>query len=394
MDKVNKIRKFFKKIEDLSAVGAANILGTAISAIFWLYLASVIETEQYGEISYLLAIASIGSIVAFVGGGGTIIVYVAKKIPIQPAVFVISLISSFAVATSVYLMFYSYATSLFIIGYVIFGLGTTHLLGNKFYKNYSKYFIIQRISFVGLAVVFYYLIGPEGVVLGAALSYFPPIIKVIKVFRETKLDFTILRPRLGFMINNYAKDLIRVLSSETDKLVIAPIFGLAILGNYYLGIQFLSLLSLIPSIVFQYVLAQDASGVSTTKLKKITIITSIIIAILGITIAPTILPMIYPKFENSGEIVQIMSVAIVPRTISLMLVSKFLGFEKSKFVLIGSGIYLVVQIPLIFLLGEIMSVNGIALALVIGEICLTVFLVIVNRFFNYSSTNSNQIQNN
>ena len=43
----SKIKNLYKKIEDLSAVGAANIFATAISAVFWLYLASVIETEQY-----------------------------------------------------------------------------------------------------------------------------------------------------------------------------------------------------------------------------------------------------------------------------------------------------------------------------------------------------------
>ncbi len=376
----NRFKSFVKRFEDLSAIGAANIGATAISAVFWIYLASIIETEAYGEISYLIAIAGIGSIIAYVGGGTTIVVYTAKKIPIEPPIFIISILSSFIVASALFLIFYNISVSLFVIGFVIFGLTTSHFLGKKLFKTYSKYFFLQRLVFVGLALLLYYILGPHGVVLGLALSYFPPIYKVFKIFRTIKVDFSVLRPRIGFMMNTYVKDLTRVFSSETDKLVIGSIFGYALLGNYYLGLQFLSLLSLLPGIVFQYVLSLDASGVSTAKLKKFIILVAVGLAALGIIIAPVILPMLFPKFENVGDIIQIMSFAIVPKTISLMLISKFLGMEKSKLVLIGSGIYLLIQIPLIFILGEMVGVNGIAAALVLGEIGLVSFLLLSNRF--------------
>jgi len=45
--------------KDLSALGAANIIGSVISALFWFYLAALVGTENYGELSYLLAIVGI-----------------------------------------------------------------------------------------------------------------------------------------------------------------------------------------------------------------------------------------------------------------------------------------------------------------------------------------------
>ena len=44
--------------KDLASIGFANIVGSGISAIFWLYIAAVIEPEQYGEIHYFIAIAA------------------------------------------------------------------------------------------------------------------------------------------------------------------------------------------------------------------------------------------------------------------------------------------------------------------------------------------------
>ncbi len=71
------------------------------------------------------------------------------------------------------------------------------------------------------------------------------------------------------MINNYALTIEKVLNGQVDKLIIAPIFGFALLGNYALSIQFLSIMLIIPSIVFQYTLSQDATGNLSKKIKKV-----------------------------------------------------------------------------------------------------------------------------
>jgi O-antigen/teichoic acid export membrane protein len=116
--------------------------------------------------------------------------------------------------------------------------------------------------------------------------------------------------------------------------------------------------------VFQYTLTHDAAGASTHRLKKVVIGLSIIMALAGITIAPQILSILFPKFEYAGTIIQIFSIAIIPRTVSMMYASEFLGAEKSQVVFKGALISLIIQIPLMFILGTQMGVNGIASALV------------------------------
>jgi len=379
VNKGTRIKNLLKRFEDLTAMGIANLVGTAISVLFWLFLATIITTEEYGEISYFIAIGSIATVFALLGGGTTMQVYTAKKVPIASTIFLVSLIASVISAIAVLIIIQNPVVATYTIAYVIFGLTTTYYLGGKQFKKYSKIFILQKVVFVGLALPLYYILGSNGVILGAALSFLVPTYTVFKIFKEMKIDFSLLRSKINFIRNNYGKDISHVVAGQMDKIIIAPFFGFALLGNYYLGLQFLSALSIIPVVVVQYTLSQDASGVPTYRLKKWIVGLSIIMAILGITIAPLILPTLFPKFVYAGTIIQILSIAIIPRTISMLYVSKFLGMEKSRVVVIGAIIAVTVQIPLILILGTQIGVNGVAAAIVITEFALMIFYIIAKK---------------
>lgn len=379
IEKFSKIKNIIKKFEDLSSIGIANIVGTAISTAFWLFLATIITTEEYGEISYFIAIGSIASIISLVGGNTTITVYTAKKIPIASTIFLISSLTSIVSALIVLLIVQNPTVSVYVIAYVIFVLTTSYFLGEKQFKKYSKIFILQKIIFVALALPLNFIIGPNGVVLGIALSFFIPTYAFIKILKEMKIDYLLIRSRVSFIGNSYGKDLSRVVAVQIDKIIIAPFFGFALLGNYYLGLQFLSVLTIIPTIMFQYTLTHDSIGSSTSGLKKGVIILSAIIAALGIVASPYVLPIFFPKFVHAIEILQILSIAIIPRTVSMMYSSEFLGTEESHTVLKGALIALGVQIPLIFILGTYFGVNGVALALVLAETTLMIYYIIMKK---------------
>ena len=53
---INKIFNKVMSFKDLVSVGVANVVGTLISTIFWLVLATFMDAEQYGEINYFIAI--------------------------------------------------------------------------------------------------------------------------------------------------------------------------------------------------------------------------------------------------------------------------------------------------------------------------------------------------
>ena len=375
----NKIKKN-RALKDLTSLGIGNIASTGISAVFWFYLAALIGTEGYGELSYLLAIAGIAATVASIGSGYTTIVYTAKKINILPATFVVTIIGSATAAFAIYLALNNPALSAYVLLYVLFNLGTSTLMGLKQYKKNAIYLIVQRILMVVLVVTLYHIFEINGVILGYALSFliFSPII--YKQIKMNGIQFSVLKPRLGFMSNSYGSDLVKALSGNTDKLIIGPLFGLSLLGNYHLGMQFLVIATLLPNIIMQYTLPRDSSGQNNDKIKKYIIIISVFIAISGIVIGPILINELFTEYNGTIQIIQIMIIAIIPRTISLTFISKFLGREKSKLVIIGSIVFLVVQIPAIILLGENFGIMGIAISVVLAESIQAMFYIILNKF--------------
>ncbi len=376
----NKIKNLVTRFKGLTTIGFANIVINVISGLFWIYVARLLGAVHYGEISYLLAVIGIGTIISYLGSGTTLTVYSAKGVKIQSTVYFISIVAAIITAIVLFLIFYNIGVSLFVIGNVIFSLGTSELMGRKAFKMYAVYLISQKILMVGLAIPLYHGIGPNGIILGVALSFFPFFYRIYQGFRETKIDFSIIKPRLGFMLHNYILDLSRQSGTTIDKLIVAPMLGFALLGNYQLGTQFLSILGLLPGIVFSYILTHDASGNPNKKLKSVTVLSSIILAILGITVSPIVVPIFLPKFIESIQVIQIISLSLIPGSINLMYISKFLGSEKSKIVLVGSGIYLAAQIPAIILLGKVFGVNGVAVAIVLATLTETMYLVIINNF--------------
>jgi|TARA_B110000495_G_scaffold183142_1_gene179197 O-antigen/teichoic acid export membrane protein len=377
----NKIKEIYESLKGLTTIGVATALSSVIGAIFWFSIAAVLGTEQYGQVSYLLAIAIIASKLSLLGSPNTLMVYVAKGVKIQPAIFVSSISSSIIASLVVYFIFLSdLGASIFILGSVLFTLVTYDVLGKKDYKQYAKYIISQKILVVIFSFSLYYLIGFEGVVLGIGISFLPYIIIIIKEIKKSKIDFQILKQRKGFIFNNYLLDVIGAFNGSLDKLIILPLFGFVLLGNYQLAQQFFLILIIIPAMIFQYILPHDSNGNANKNLKKGVIVFSIISAVIGITIAPILIPIFFIEFNESVNLIQIISLAIIPSTIIMTFTSKFLGMGKSKIVLAGSGIFLSIQIPLIFILGDIIGINGVAFSLVIASSIQAIFLILIERF--------------
>ena len=392
MSSMNKIKRILSKFKDLTTLGSANLLSTAISGIFWFYLASLLGTTHYGEVSYFIAIAGIASTIAFLGSGTTTIVFTAKGEKILSTMFSITVISSSIAAIILFILFKNFGASLYVIGMLVFSLSTSDILGQKLYKDYSKYIITQKIFFVGFALSFYYLIGPQGIILGYAVSFLPYFVRIYNSFKESKTNISLIKPHFGFMMNSYVLDLSRTFSGQADKLIVAPMLGFALLGNYQLGLQFISLLSIIPNIVYQYILPHDATGTLNRKLKRATILVSIILAIGGIFLTPLVLPYLFPEFKESVTIIRIISLAIIPISINLIYISEFLGAEKTRIVLVASGVYLLTQVLSIFTLGKIYGVNGIAGAYVLATTAECIFLIIANKTLQKTHTSFQENQ--
>ena len=366
-------------LADLSILGAANAGGNAIAAVFWFYLAIVMGPEKYGEIGYLIAIAGIAATFCMFGSGSALTVHTAKNYNTLWPVILISIGSSIIVSIALFVMLKEPTLMVYLIGYVIFNLGTADFLGRKMYRRYSTIFLLQKICLVGLSIPLYYLIGATGVILGAGLSMTIFAVQIIPLLTRTQVNFTEFKKKLRFTFKIYVTNITRAFSGQLDKIIIASFLGFELLGNYHLGIQVMSLLSILPSATMQYTLPQDATGNKISVLRKTVIIISIILSIIGILGAPVLIPIIFPEFTDAVIIVQIMSVSLIPQTFSIMYVSRFLGMEKSGIVLVATLVFLAVQIPLIVALGEMFTTVGITIALLIAHICHAVFLFIVYK---------------
>jgi len=373
---------FKKKIigqKDLASIGFANIVGSGISAIFWLYLASVIEPTEYGEIHYFIAIAAFAQIISLVGSSNVLTVYTAKKIKIQATLFFISLLVGVVSTIVIIVIFFRFDAGLLVLGYVIFEMVNAVLLGRKAYTEYSKYFLSQKILMLVFGIGFYYLIGFDGILYGLVLSFVPYTVLIFREFKESRIDFSLLKSRKGFIINNYAMDISGRMGSSIDKLVVAPLLGFALLGNYSLALQFFIILYVIPTIIYKYLLPQDASGNLNNKLKQTAVLLSVAIAVFGVILFPHVIPNFFPKFIEAVEAIQIMSIAIIPAMFSLLYTSKLLGLEKSKFVLISKIIATSSLIIGFIILGPIFGIVGLAWVFLLTGIFEACFLFSINK---------------
>ena len=378
MNKKLDFRNILQRFRGLFSLGISDIIGTGISALFWLYLATLLEVESYGEISYLLAIAGMATAISLLGSKYTILVYVPKNIQLESAFFLIVIIISSASSLLLFLIYDNAVLSLYVFGSIIFGLGTAEIVAKKLYMNYSKYLLVQKVLMVVLSITLYYWIGINGIILGMALSYFGYMKIIIKTFKVTPIDFSLLRPRLGFLMNSYLMDIVANLGKQIDKLILAPLLGFALLGNYQLGIQFISIFYLLPLIIMKYSLPEDASGNPNKNLKIVTILVSFCFTILIIFLSPLIIPIFFQKFTHVIEIIQILSISIVLFAINMMYASKFLGNEKSKIILIGNSLFSASYIIIILIIGNSIDVVNVAAVYVMSVAIPIVFYVTVD----------------
>ena len=71
----------------LLSIGFADIVGSAISGLFWLYIASQLNPDVYGEIIYFISIAGLAQLVSLVGSSNALTVYTAKNVKFNQRCF-------------------------------------------------------------------------------------------------------------------------------------------------------------------------------------------------------------------------------------------------------------------------------------------------------------------
>ena len=222
-------------------------------------------------------------------------------------------------------------------------------------------------------------------IYGLVLSYVPYLWVFIKEISTTKINFSLLENRNGFSFNNYGLNVSGAVGGQIDKIIIAPILGFELLGNYSLAMQFLVIMLLLPTIIFKYLLTQDSSGKNTGNLKRISFVASIGIAAFGIIILPQLIPTFFPQFIETTIAIQILSVAIIPATVGTFYESKLLSLEKGKFPIISKSLGIIIVILGFLIFGPIYGMIGLSVTIVASSFIETIFIIIASRSINLKS---------
>jgi len=388
MNKISeKIKKILTTNKNLSSVasahkgllliGSSGIIGSAISAAFWLLVASLLSVEEYGEISYFIAIASLG-ICCIVGSPQTLTVYSTKHPKIIPTLLLLTLIFAGIGSLIAFLIVQRFEIITLIFSFIVLEASLTLLLGKKLYSKYSKFLLTQKILQFVIGISLSFSLGLNGILIGIVLANFSLIPIFYKELRNYKIDFSLLKPKKEFIINNEVIYLISVFRRDIDKIIIVPILGFTVLGNFALTLQFFAIMMIISSISFEYLLPKDVGGEKNANLKKFLILISVLIALSGFFFSPYFIENFFTKFNESIIPIQIASFCVIPSTISMILFSKILALEKSRFLIIANLVQLCAILIGTIYLGILYSIIGVTVAFILGNTIYAITLAIIN----------------
>ena len=355
-----KIKEILIQRKGLGTIASSDILGSAITAIFWFFLASVIKPDEYGEIFYIISIASIAFSLSNVGTENNTIVFTAKRKNLEPTLTTISLL--FGTVSSLVLIIIFYQTDIIILlfGYIINSLSLGYLIGRRFYSKYGIFLLSQKILTVILGVSFFYLFGADGIISALGISYFGFLIIIINYYRKTPLNFQGFKKNLPFILHNYSLKAIGIFKGNVDKLIIVPLIGFSFLGNYALALQFVAVLSIGNSFFSKYLLTHDSRDVPNKTLKKYYILLNICVAISASISLPIVVPYFFPEFTDIS-ILGIMCLAVIPIGIITVQTSELLGHEMGKPNVIGAIIASTIAILGMLLLVPLIGATGAAI---------------------------------
>jgi len=368
---------FRTKHKDLMSLGSANFFASLIGALFWLYVAKIIDKTEYGEIGYLISFATLAGGLSLMGFGTLIAVFEPKKENVFPASYVIVVIASAIVAIIVFIFIQNIIVSFLVMGLASFEIIVQGILAKKQYKKSSKYFILRQMVSVGLAIFFFQIWGINGILFGYFLGTLIAFKELYPLMKNKKIEYSILRPKTRFILETFSLRISNIVYRWGDKLFVGALFGFTFLGSYYFATQYLRILYIFPKTITQYLLPQEAEGKKNKKLKLVLILVASLVALISIVAISYGVDIFFPKFTETILPIQIMSISVIPLTISQIQLIEYLGKGNSRMVLNANIFQVTLYFLLIIVLGESFGLMGIAFALLIPAALKPIFILIM-----------------
>ena len=152
---LNQIKRLTGLNLGIGYVTAGVIIGNVIFVLLWFALAKILTVDEYGEISYLLAISVLGVTFSVFGLHTTMLTFIPKGIKgLKNQINSLILISSISIAFFTLLITQSSSVFVLIIGIVFFQMSSVECMACKKYKEFAILIIGTRISQVVLTLIF------------------------------------------------------------------------------------------------------------------------------------------------------------------------------------------------------------------------------------------------
>jgi len=369
---------FLKTEKGLVYTSIGTMAASGLGGLFWLVLASLLDVESYGVVNYYIALASVFSAVALLGLDATVITFMSKgerKIWFQAN----SLVLISGLITAGILSIFQWAAGLLSIAMVFFMMTLAEALGKKQYGSYAILSVGERIVQLVLSLLLYIPFGIFGIIFGYFFGNFVFSYRYLRTLPNFSLQIDSVKEKRTFALHSYGFNLIRNFTNWLDKIVIAPLFGYYLLGLYQLGFQFFMFLSIIPLSLYYYLLPEEASGKSKTKIKYLGFAFAVIAGVSAFFFTPYIIERLFSSFIDSVLIVRIMCLAIIPQTLVSICNASLLGRGQSKSVFIAGLIYICMLLVLLYVLGQIFGPIGLAITLIISQSAQASYLLMKYR---------------
>jgi len=251
-------------LSNFSYVGIGQMFATGFQAGFYLIFAALLEPEVYGEMSYLIALAGIFSVVSRFGLNHSVTVYQAKKkSEIANQVNVLALITSGSAA--LILLPINQFAAVLCLGFTFFAMNQSNLLGLKKYKKYTLNAILKSLMIITIPILLYFIIDIPGILLGMAISnllassgYLKSLSRKVGSFQDIKKNYKVL-------VNNFGIDASSAFPVIIDKLLIVPLFGFVFVGLYQFNLQILFALGILPVVLHAFFITRGIKWKNTQE---------------------------------------------------------------------------------------------------------------------------------
>jgi O-antigen/teichoic acid export membrane protein len=378
-----KIFKTFGLEKNLGYVSIGNIANTFLGALLWFIIASKLSATEFGGLNYDISIASLVTSVGVLGLDTTLTAYLAKGVNKMLYESTFLVIISGGAITFLLLIFYpSPSIILLTLSMIIFTLIESENLGNHKFKRYMWLMIIQRlISLLTVPLLFIY-VGIEWALYGFVISYVVVSYEFIKWIRNIQISISTFRPIARYFLHSFILGVSKVLPYFFDKLLILPLFGLAMVGYYQFGVQILSVVSMLPVIFYGYILPRESRNSninSKDTFLKFGMVSSILLTVLLFLSLPFLIETLFPRFSSATLSAQLILFAGIPLTISSIFNSVMMARGDSRHVVLGAIIFVGFQSIGIVLLGNMIGLIGLSISTTVASILQCTYLYFMEK---------------